>query len=144
MRIELPWPDKTLSPNARTHHQIKAKVTKRARVEGSLLAHGYRDTLTDKDIIETIRTFYPPDRRKRDLDNMGAMCKAYQDGIFDALGVNDSNVKQSSNLIGKSEQGGRVVMEIEVIGTRECDCDKPEVYWDDGDLICGGCEVVIE
>jgi crossover junction endodeoxyribonuclease RusA len=33
--------------------------------------------------------FYPPDKRKRDLDNMLSSIKAAVDGIADAHGVND-------------------------------------------------------
>lgn len=35
-------------------------------------------------------TFYPPDRRKRDLDNMLASIKAGLDGLSDAIGIDDS------------------------------------------------------
>ena len=34
-------------------------------------------------------TFYPPDRRHRDADNMVASIKAGLDGLADALKVND-------------------------------------------------------
>ena len=36
-------------------------------------------------------TFYPPDRRKRDLDNMLASIKAGLDGLSDAIGIDDSD-----------------------------------------------------
>src|SRR3546814_1232582 len=40
--------------------------------------------------IRVVLTFYPPDRRQRDRDNLLSNCKASLDGIADSLGVNDS------------------------------------------------------
>lgn len=56
-------------------------------------------------------TFNPPDRRRRDLDNMLAACKAYLDGISDALGVDDSNFKLTIQK-GEVVKGGQVVVEV--------------------------------
>lgn len=36
-------------------------------------------------------TFYPPVTRERDRDNLIASFKAHQDGIADALGIDDRN-----------------------------------------------------
>lgn len=37
-------------------------------------------------------TFYLPDARSRDDDNLAAACKAYRDGIADALQIDDSTL----------------------------------------------------
>lgn len=37
--------------------------------------------------------FFYPDLRRRDDDNASASCKAFRDGIADALGVDDNTLK---------------------------------------------------
>lgn len=97
MIIELPWPDKRLSPNARLHWRPKADAKEIARNVGKTLTWaalgvGVREVRArfakDGPIPLTI-TFYPPDNRHRDDDNMVGSFKSYRDGIADALGVND-------------------------------------------------------
>jgi len=95
MTIVLPIPHKKLSPNGRTHWAGKSKLTKAARTRaylGTLEAlgrlylskgepgpafHGY-----------TLAHFFPT-AAYRDDDNADAACKAYRDGIADALGMDD-------------------------------------------------------
>src|SRR3546814_16726876 len=60
--------------------------------------------------IRVVLTLYPPDRRQRDRDNLLSNCKAYLDGIADALGVNDSRFVPSIRMA--DETGGYVVAEI--------------------------------
>lgn len=97
MIVTLPWPDKRLSPNARIHWGAKASVKAKARKDAAYLAYaamgeGVRSVrlrfLGDAPIPVTI-TFYPPDARHRDDDNMVGAFKSLRDGIADALGVND-------------------------------------------------------
>lgn len=99
IEIELPWPPKELSPNARIHHFAKAKVTKVYREAAYWLAHqATRTGMTDVNLIEICETdrdvilqirFSPPDRRRRDLDGMLSSLKAGLDGVADALQIND-------------------------------------------------------
>lgn len=93
--ITLPWPDKRLSPNARLHWRPKAEAKAIAR------DWAFKLTLADMHHAERMAvrlseghipvriTFYPPDARHRDDDNMVGSFKAYRDGIADALGIND-------------------------------------------------------
>lgn len=92
--IELPWPPKELSPNARIHHMEKAKATKAYRETAYWLtaAHGeFRGAanLLPEGEVKLRIEFYPPDRRRRDLDGMFSSIKAGLDGIADAICVND-------------------------------------------------------
>lgn len=86
--IRLPWPDSRLSTHAKGHWRPKAKATKAARGAACTVARatGLRAAM-DRPTLEF--TFYPPDRRRRDLHNMQGMCKAYIDGIADAMGMDD-------------------------------------------------------
>jgi crossover junction endodeoxyribonuclease RusA len=56
-------------------------------------------------------TFQPPDKRRRDRDNLQASLKAHFDGIADALGVNDS-LFVPTYAIGEPVKGGAVRVEI--------------------------------
>lgn len=73
---------------------------------------GEKKTIRDAEgsIALTI-TFVPPDRRQRDHDNMIASTKALQDGIADALGVNDRRFR-ASYVFAEPEKPGRVEVAI--------------------------------
>jgi len=63
----------------------------------------------DDDRYFVFRHFFPPDdKRRRDEDNMVASCKAYQDGVFAAMEIDDSRIAMSINSIGRPCEGGRV------------------------------------
>ena len=92
MTICLPWPSKDLSPNARVHYRTKAAATKAYREQAYWLTRERFPFIHQFPSDGPIRLrfdFHPPDKRKRDLDNMLASCKAAIDGIADALEVND-------------------------------------------------------
>ena len=115
--IEIDWPPRQLSPNARTHYRVKAPITK------GYLAHAHNATriacqelgLRDKfdadsdDPITLAIDFHPPDARRRDLDNMLSSIKAGLDGIAEALGVNDQRFALRLTR-GYPVKGGRVVV----------------------------------
>lgn len=90
MKVILPWPPKELSPNARNHWSKTAKFKKRYRNICWALALEARLRVSSSDgPIHLSITFYPPDKRGRDTDNMFASMKAGLDGIADAIKVND-------------------------------------------------------
>jgi crossover junction endodeoxyribonuclease RusA len=119
LRIEIPWPDKRLSPNARLHWRPKAAITAKARADAHFLAleaAGYSlgtilADLAGEDRIPLTVTFYPPDRRHRDDDGMVSMFKAARDGIADALHVNDRRFAPNYRF-ETPEKPGKVVVEI--------------------------------
>lgn len=101
MKIVLPWPDRRLSPNARLHFRVVAAVKAKARKDAAYLTYdampaGVREVRQcfagDGQITYQV-TFFPPDKRHRDDDNMIASLKAARDGIADALGVSDRRFK---------------------------------------------------
>lgn len=116
MIIILPWLNPKLSPNARAHWSDKARHIKKARHEAYLLTleqmKGWqRDVAKGASIVPVKVTFHPPDNRRRDLDNMIASMKAAQDGVAQALGVDD-NMFQPTYALGDIIKGGKVVMEV--------------------------------
>lgn len=86
LTIELPWPDKRLSPNARTHWASKAKAVATARGNAKLAATAVIRMAGWKTVNRAIATpiYYDPVVRRRDRDNHAAMLKSYYDGFADA------------------------------------------------------------
>lgn len=115
--ITLPWPDKRLSPNARLHW--------RPRAEAKAIARDWAFKLTLADMHHAERmavrlseghipvriTFYPPDKRHRDDDNMVGSFKPFRDGIADALGVNDRRFRPEY-VFADPAPGGLVEVEF--------------------------------
>jgi len=58
-------------------------------------------------------TFCPPDKRARDLDNVLAAMKAGNDGLVDAMGIDDSRWGLSVQW-GEVVKGGEVRVTVEV------------------------------
>jgi len=87
--LVLPWPPKELSPNARIHFRTKSAAVKSYREAAYWLALKSSLVVPSEGGIGLRFDFYPPDRRRRDLDNMLASIKAGVDGIADAMGVDD-------------------------------------------------------
>lgn len=93
MQVEviLPWPPKALSPNARVHWRVRAKAAKayREACGWACKAAGLTAPLTIGKLHLWI-DFYPPDKRRRDDDNLVASFKNGRDGVADALGLDDN------------------------------------------------------
>ena len=94
LRVILPWPPRALSPNSRPPHWAvlsKAKRAYRSACHYEALAAGWRmGTFAADDRLHVRLMFVPPDRRRRDMDNLIAAMKSGLDGLADALGVDDS------------------------------------------------------
>ena len=56
--------------------------------------------------------FHPPDHKYRDLDNMVSMCKAYADGIFEAIQNNDKQIDTIEARKKDVVKGGLVTITI--------------------------------
>jgi crossover junction endodeoxyribonuclease RusA len=112
MCFELPWPDKRLSPNARQHWVAKSRAIKTARITAAWMAQIERvDLPITADSITATVTFFPPDSRRRDTDNMLASCKAYFDGIAPVIGMDDSRWDFVLKR-GEVRKGGAVRVQI--------------------------------
>lgn len=110
--IILPWPAKELSPNARGHWAPKARAARKARMDAFYATKAAKVGIVAGEVPITLRIeFCPPDKRKRDADNMLASCKNFFDGIADALSVNDSFFRHQV-FIAEPVKGGRVTVSI--------------------------------
>jgi crossover junction endodeoxyribonuclease RusA len=112
--IILPWPTANLSPNSRAHYMIRHKEKKAYRQACAWQAKSQglgRDWSDEK--ISVHLTFFPPDKRQRDHDNMIASMKAGIDGLADVMGVNDHRFVISSEVV--EDIGGMVKVKIEAV-----------------------------
>lgn len=117
INLVFPWPDRELSPNARKNFRQKAKSVSISRQYARFLTLSGQPQLvfSPSARLETTLTFYPPDNRKRDIDNLLASMKSSLDGIFDALEMNDNCVRRTVLEWGDTIAGGRVTIEIQEV-----------------------------
>lgn len=113
-RVELPWPDSSLSPNSRPHWAKKAKATKTAKGVAAVLTRVEVVTRPKWPRVFLEWTFHPKTANAVDKDNCIASCKAYHDGIAIALGIDDS-LFETTYHIGQVVKGGKVVVTIKPI-----------------------------
>lgn len=109
-RIVLPWPYAGLSPNDRAHWRVKAKAKKAYRFAANMIA---REAGWHKMPLLPMRvTFCPPSAwRTGDMDNLIARMKSAQDGIADAMGINDRDMRMAYEMGDRCKDGG-VIVEI--------------------------------
>jgi crossover junction endodeoxyribonuclease RusA len=111
--LEIPWPDRRLSPNAREHWAVTSKHKKlfRARCRAIGMASGVGVLSAAENAVSVHLTFFPPDKRARDWDNMLAAMKAGLDGLADAMGVDDSKWKLGFD-VSDPVKGGIVLVQV--------------------------------
>lgn len=112
--LRLSWPSLALWQNRRVHWAARSRATQEARKTAwaEALTRGVKN-LPEAETYTLRFSFYPPDKRKRDLHNMPATQKANIDGIADALGVDDSRFR----VVWPTEwaevvKGGAVLVEV--------------------------------
>ena len=93
LTVKLPWPPKELSPNARVHWAKKAKAAKAYKQACFVLAKNAGLSADWEGDIHLWITFYPPDRRSRDDDNLVASLKNGRDGLALAMGIDDKRFR---------------------------------------------------
>lgn len=95
LKLEIPWPDAVMSPNARVHFMALHRSRKIAKAEGFAYTKALMGPLriphgSWRGPIDVVMTFHPSANRAFDLDNALSRCKGHLDGIALALGVDDS------------------------------------------------------
>ena len=114
--IELPWPDKRLSPNSRVHRRAKAEAIKEARHIGKINALTSTSAPPNFMLFRDQKityTFCPPTKHKRDDDNFKAMMKSFRDGVADAYNIDDNRFHTQPAEWGEVVKGGKVVLRLE-------------------------------
>jgi len=115
--FQLDYPDRKLSPNARGRWMTKEGARRAAKTEGYTIARLAMEsqTFVPASAYEVDITFYPPDRRHRDIDNVFSSIKSHLDGACQALGINDSSFKTFTLRFGEPVRNGRVDVKIRPI-----------------------------
>ena len=108
----LPWPPKELSPNARVHWCVKNRAVKKYRENCAWLTKAAGLRVDWDGFVHAFITFYPPDRRHRDDDNVIAAFKSGRDGVADALVVDDKRFRTHHFLSDEVVNGGAVKVRI--------------------------------
>lgn len=113
--FDLPWFPKELSPNSRCHWATVAKHKKTYRETAFVYA---KAALTQSGLkapepgcrVHITLEFYPPTKRRYDLDNCLAAMKAGLDGVSDALKVDDQNF--ALTILRFPETGSKVRLTV--------------------------------
>lgn len=121
--ILLPWPPKPLWQNRRCHWAPRSVAVAKSRTDAyfAALEAGLKRMPTGEGWQHHLSfDFSPPDRRKRDLQNMPATQKAAIDGIADALKVDDATfkIKWPEEFGPVSDNGGSVLVVVRAIQTK--------------------------
>ena len=134
MRIELPWPAAVLAPNRKNGHHwgsVHSVKTQRKRDAHALTLQAVRSHICHMPPsinanVNVSVTFHPPDRRRRDLDNLLAALKPDFDGISQAIGVDDQHFHPLTLRRGEIVKGGCVVvvLDVEKRGIADADADE--------------------
>ena len=116
LTIRLPWPAAALFVNRTNGRRWMARHSgvAQARSDAGYLtlqaAMGRRFEVGETAAVEY--EFRPPRAGRYDADGLLSACKAYQDGIADALGVDDSAFWPVTLRLGEVEPGGEVVVTV--------------------------------
>lgn len=113
--LVLPFPDPALMPNNSLgkHWTVTRQARNKAKSDAFYLTKqaGWQG----RDVLGCLKiTFYFPDRRKRDLDNLIHAMKPALDGVARAIGIDDSNFKPllSDCRVADSKAEARVELEF--------------------------------
>jgi len=111
-KIILPYPNPVLMPNRKNgRHWASVQQAKvNARQEAYLLSGSLNYTGGGLKI-----TFYTPDARKRDLDNLLAAMKPALDGMAQAIGVDDALFDEIHLKKTKAQNKAAARVEIELL-----------------------------
>ena len=108
--VELPWPPAELNPNKRLHWSVKRKHVATYRSQCAWLAKQARLAVHWDGDVHVWIDFFPPDKRRRDDDNLVAAFKAGRDGLADALGIDDARFRIHPYL--HTSVAGKVVVRL--------------------------------
>ncbi len=113
IEIEVPWPPSanhlfSTGRDRRRHLSTRGRRYRKAVRDAILEQHGLITTMTGELVITT--HFWPPDRRRRDEDNLH---KALRDSLtWSSLIADDCQFRESHNYMHDPIRGGRCVVTI--------------------------------
>ncbi len=111
--IELPWPSPKLRPNASSPGawRIKQKAAAAYKADCAIMCRAAHLGRMEGDRAHLSIRFCPPDRRRRDLDNMFASFKQGIDAVAEAIAIDDYGFSYTI-VRGEPVKGGKVQVTI--------------------------------
>lgn len=121
MRIMLPWPSSELLPNRKNGKVWQStQAAKRYAKDIATMAawqsrndDGYQ--FDPKNSVEVSIYFYPPDKRRRDVDGMLSSLKPSLDAIAKSIGVDDCMFTHYHLTRMEPVKDGAVVIDLDQI-----------------------------
>lgn len=111
--LQLPYPDPALSPNAsKRHWRAKQPAKQTAKTYGYYQAFPFRSMFAGVDVLQMSLTIYPPNKKRRDLDNVYASMKSILDGICDGLEIDDSQIHKVTLEWGAVMKSGAIELAL--------------------------------
>ncbi len=112
--IEMTWPAKELSPNARVHFMTKHRFAKAAKTEAGWATKIARpfDWAHDGPFAIQVTAYPPKNWSTGDNDNLIARLKSHFDGIAEVLGVNDSQFAAPTVKWADKTERGHIVVKV--------------------------------
>lgn len=109
--VVLPWPPVDLTPHAKGGWRKKAKATKQYRADAHWLAKAAKVRPDPRAIL--VFAYHPPDRARRDVQNMPGRLKAAIDGIADAMQCDDHGFRpRFPDHFADPVKGGAIIVTI--------------------------------
>lgn len=105
--VLLPWPPRVLSPNARAHWAARSRAAKGYRWQCWVLALKAKLVAPAGRVLLSLE-FLPPNKARRDDDNLLAAFKSGRDGLADAMGIDDSLFVSQVRLSSEVHPNGAV------------------------------------
>jgi len=119
VRVDLPWPPSALKPNgSHGHWSKKSTAAKRYKADCAIVCRAAGLHPVTVESAHLSLRFCPPDRRRRDIDNMLATVKYGLDAISEAIGVDDQHFGFTLTR-GEPVKGGSVQVTITETGVFE-------------------------
>ena len=109
--ILMPWPHKMLNPNTVVSHwRVRVRLKKYQKLSWFYFANTFPEI---RGANKFRMTFNPPDKRRRDLDNIIASLKSGLDGLALAAKVDDSQFRiEWPTELSEPIKGGQILVEI--------------------------------
>ena len=127
MIVHLPFPDKSLFPNAkngkswRTSHDAKVSAREGAKKATYAALDAIETPVAYVGCIPLSIVFVGPDKRRRDLDGCLSAQKSALDGVAQALGIDDSRFRPILlNYVAGDKPGACIVaVGVQIISSQE-------------------------
>ena len=118
----LPYPTSRLNPNrANGRAWYTKQAAKQAARDEAVCAFLELTRGEEMSIgappFEAVITMYPPDKRRRDLDNLYSSVKCQQDILCSLLHIDDADIQRVTLVKGAVKRGGAVTVEIRTMET---------------------------